>query len=127
MFSYRGLLILLLAASLSGCGKRGAGADGVPGAAGRSCTVIQLDGAAKIICDDGSEALITDGSDGTAGTDGQDGTPGADGQDGAPGVDGQDGVDGEDGASCTVAPVKNGYLLKCPDGTSAFIPKKHGH
>jgi hypothetical protein len=88
---------------IGGCGKkRTTVVVGPTGPAGSSCSVVQLSGAAKIVCDDGSEALVSDGAQGS------------------------DGSDGADGSSCSVGEVHDGYLVECTDGTAAFIPKKGG-
>lgn len=66
---------LLISLLLFGCGKEvtvgpmgpqgPAGIKGDTGEAGSSCTVVDTEDGANIICDDGSTAIIKDGEDGT--------------------------------------------------------------
>ncbi len=61
--------ILIISLLLLGCGKEVSvgpmGPQGPAGEPGSSCTVIDTDDGANIVCDDGSTATIKDGEDGT--------------------------------------------------------------
>ena len=111
-----------------------------------TCTVIQENNQATILCPDGTSAVITNGKDGEDGRRGEQGikgdagergetgetgpvgASGQDGKDGQDGVDGTDGTDGVDGISpepCTVYELNKNFIrIECPDGTFQDIRKK---
>lgn len=60
----------------------------------------------------------TDGKDGSDGQDGKDGTDGASGRDG---IDGLAGPAGERGMSCSVESTSTGAVIRCEDGTEAYV------
>ena len=102
-----------------------------------TCTVIQEDNQATILCPDGTSAVITNGKDGEdgrrgeqgikgdAGERGETGETGATGTSGQDGQDGQDGIDGISPEPCTVYELNNNFIrIECPDGTFQDIRKK---
>ena len=76
------------------------GENGMDGADGESCTVVDNgDGSYTMTCPDGSTVTFYDGEDGSDGVDGTNGTDGSDGSNGSDGVDGTNGTDGSDGSN----------------------------
>lgn len=106
-----------------------------------SCTTEQLkDGSATISCSDGTKSVVSAGKDGKDGLAGQDGKDGKDAEPcyveafsgGATIICADSSVNilngesitgpvGPAGGSCTVAPVTDGALISCEDGSSQLV------